>query len=125
MQLHLDIPILLPNNENCSDCRRRLQEMSRRLKGIRSVELSEKDRTLHILFDPAVTSTSVIVEEVRGLGIELERSFAHTRLHLEGLDCADCALTVEKMLSRKNGVIQADVPAAGQTEKYYQGSATP
>ena len=88
--------------------------MTRRLKGVKEVELSAEDRILNLRFDPNLTSASAIEEQVRGLGIKLESSFAHDNLSLEGLDCADCASTIEKMLSRKNGVLWAAVnfPAA-------------
>jgi len=120
MQLHLDIPIVIPKNEDCAHCRRRLQGMSTRLKGVESVELSEKDRTLRLRFDPELTSASAIEEQVRSLGLELERSFAHDRLRLEGLDCADCASTIERMLSRKDGVLWVAVNfPAGQMEVEY------
>ena len=60
MQLRLDIPIVIPKNEDCAHCRRRLQGMSTRLKGVESVELSEKDRTLRLRFDPDLTSASIM-----------------------------------------------------------------
>ncbi|UCF96989.1 MAG: cadmium-translocating P-type ATPase [Spirochaetaceae bacterium] len=120
MQLHLDIPVVIPKNEDCAHCRLRLQEMAARLKGIDSAELSDLDRVLRVRFDPNLTSASAIEEEVRSLGIELEANFAHDRLHLEGLDCADCASTIEKMLSRKDGILWAAVnfPAATMEVEY-------
>jgi Cd2+/Zn2+-exporting ATPase len=120
MQLHLDIPVAIPKNEDCAHCRRRLQEMSGRLKGVESVELSEQGRTLSLRFDPALTSASAIEEQVRNLGVELERSFAHDRLSLKGLDCADCASTIERMLSNKDGVLWVAVNfPAGQMDVEY------
>jgi Cd2+/Zn2+-exporting ATPase len=120
MKLQLDMPVVIPRNEDCVHCRRRLQEMSGRLKGVESAELSEQDRTLHLRFDPDLTNASAIEEQVRKLGIKLERSFAHDRLSLDGLDCADCASTIEKMLSRKEGVVWVAVNfPAGQLEVEY------
>ena len=89
MQIDLDVPVVIPKNEDCEHCRRRLREMSARLTGIESVELAEGGRTLHLRFDPDLTSASAIEEQVRELGVKLESSFAHDRLDLEGLDCAD------------------------------------
>jgi Cd2+/Zn2+-exporting ATPase len=120
MQLRLDIPVVIPKNEDCAHCRLRLQEMAGRLKGVEQVELSEQDRTLSLSFDPNLTSASAIESQVRRLGIELESSFAHDRLHLQGLDCADCAATIENMLSRKDGVLWAAVNfPAGTMEVEY------
>jgi len=123
MQLQLDIPVVIPKNEDCAHCRRRLQEMAGRLKGVESVELSEQERTLHLRFDPGLTSASAVEQQVRRLGVKLERSFAHDRLSLEGLDCADCASTIERMLSRKEGVLWVAVnfPAAQMEVEYDPG----
>ena len=120
MQLNLDIPVVIPGNADCAHCRRRLQEMSARLKGVDSVELSEQDRTLHLRFDSDLTNASAIEKQVRDLGVELEGSFAHDILNLEGLDCADCANTIERMLCRKDGVLWVAVNfPAGQMEVEY------
>ena len=120
MQIDVDVPVVIPKNEDCEHCRRRLREMSARLTGIESVELAEGGRTLHLRFDPDLTTASAIEEQVRELGIKLEDSFAHDRLALEGLDCADCASTIERALSRKNGVLWVAVNfPAGQMEVEY------
>jgi Cd2+/Zn2+-exporting ATPase len=123
MQLDLDIPVVIPRNEDCEHCRRRLREMSSRINGIESVELSGGGRTLHLRFDPDMTSASAIERQVRELGVKLEGRFAHDRLALEGLDCADCASTIERTLSRKNGVLWVAVNfPAGQMEVEYDPS---
>ena len=118
--MRLGIPVVMPTNENCAHCRLRLQEMAGRLKGVASAELSDQDRTLSLSLDPALTNISTIEKEVRNLGSRLESSFAHERLHLQGLDCADCASTIEKLLSRKEGVTWVAVNfAAGTMEVEY------
>ncbi|MEE9306294.1 MAG: cation transporter [Spirochaetia bacterium] len=120
MQLQLEIPVVIPKNEDCAHCRLRLQEMAGRLKGVETAELSEQDRILSLNYDPNLASSSAIEREVQNLGIELERSFAHDRLRLQGLDCADCAATIEKMLSRKDGVLWVAVnfPASTMEVEY-------
>jgi Cd2+/Zn2+-exporting ATPase len=123
MQLDLDVPIVLPKNDGCAHCRQRLREMSARLKGIESAEISESGPALHLRFDPDLTSASAIEKQVRDIGAKLESSFAHDRLSLEGLDCADCASTIERMLSRKEGVIWVAVNfPAGDMEIEYDPS---
>jgi len=123
MHLDLDVPVVIPKNEDCEHCRRRLREMSARLTGVESVELAEGGRRLHLRFDPDLTSATAIEEQVRELGVKLEGSFAHDRLALEGLDCADCASTIERALSRKDGILWVAVNfPAGQMEVEYDPS---
>ncbi len=57
---------------------------------------------------------------MQNIGNKLERSFAHDQLRLQGLDCADCAATIEKMLSRKDGVLWVAVnfPASTMEVEY-------
>jgi Cd2+/Zn2+-exporting ATPase len=120
VQLSFNVPVILPVNENCDRCRRRLQERVARLKGVQEVELSAESGTLQVCFDPTLTSASEIEEQVRSIGMRLDRSFSHQRMDLQGLDCADCASTIERMLVRKDGVLWAAVsfPAAAMEVEY-------
>ncbi len=120
MQLSFSVPVILPVNENCDRCRRRLQDRVARLKGVEEVEISTESGTLQVRFDPGLTSASEIEKQVRSIGIRLDRSFSHQRMDLQGLDCADCASTIERMLTRKDGVLWAAVsfPAATMEVEY-------
>ncbi len=115
MQQSLDIPVNLPSLEDCGRCRDRLQEGLQRLAGVQGVALSPGGENLSVRYDPALISAPRLQEEVRRIGARLGASYAHRLLEVQGLDCADCAATVEKMLTRRAGVLWAAVNVASST----------
>jgi Cd2+/Zn2+-exporting ATPase len=109
MHLSLDVPVVLPSGEDCGRCRDRLREGLGRLKGVQGIELDEGGGSLSVRYDPALISAPRLREEARRIGARLGESYAHRVLTARGLDCADCAATVEKMLTRHPGVLWASV----------------
>jgi Cd2+/Zn2+-exporting ATPase len=115
MQQTLDIPVVLPSGQDCGRCRNRLREGLGRLPGVQSVALAEGGASLSVRYDPARVSPPRLREEAQRIGARLGESYAHRVLEVRGLDCADCASTVEKMLARRPGVLWAAVNAAAGT----------
>jgi Cd2+/Zn2+-exporting ATPase len=105
----LEVPVLLPDSGECKHCRDRLQDMVGRLRGVQEAKLDAEGLRLEVRFDPALTSAADIEREARAIGLRLGSRFAHERLDVPGLECADCAPALEKMLSRKDGVLWAAV----------------
>jgi len=127
MQHSLDIPVVLPAGNDCGRCRDRLKEGLGRLAGVQGIALAPGGESFAVRYDPALISVSRLREEARRIAGRLGESYAHRVLEVRGLDCADCAATVEKMLSRRPGVLWAAVNvAAGSLEvEYDPGRLTP
>ena len=127
MQQSLDIPVVLPTGGDCGRCRDRLREGLGRLNGVKGISLAQGGESLSVRYDPALISAPRLQEEARRIGARLGQSYAHRVLEVQGLDCADCAATVEKMLTRRPGVLWAAVNVSSATVEveYDPGKLTP
>jgi len=99
--------LLLPQGVECRPCVRRLEERVRAYRGIEMAHLDtdgDKPRFC-VHYDPNL----VTVEYVRAIAVEegahLSWRYRHETLPVRGLDCADCAQTLETGLERLDGVL--------------------
>jgi len=113
-KLKLEIPLLLPNNGNCADCIQRLQEALRLHKGIEEahVDRSSDPPRLCLHYDPNLISLAEVERHARQAGVTVQQRYRHRELHLEGMDCADCAIKLEKGVTRLPGVLHCTVDFA-------------
>jgi len=113
-KLKLEIPLLLPENGDCADCVRRLQEALRLHKGIEEahVDQSGDPPRLCLHYDPDLLSLAEVERYARQEGIAVQQRYRHRELRLEGLDCADCAAKLEKGVGRLDGVFYTTVDFA-------------
>jgi len=120
--VRLQIPVLLPENGDCADCVRRLQEALRLHKGIEEAHVDQAGDLprLCLHYDPNLISLAEVEQHARQEGIAIQQRYRHQELHLEGMDCADCALKLEKGVARLDGVLHcaADFPVAKMWVEY-------
>lgn len=105
----LKIPFSLPGQEECSLCAGRLRASLLESRGVTAADIDCSTYTLTIDYDPIITSVEDIEKRAGEVGLELSRRFGHRTLNLAGLDCPDCAQTIEKGLKHINGVLWASV----------------
>lgn len=77
--------------------------------GIRSVDVDPDHTRFFIEYDPLLISIDDIERRAKDVGVECEKRFEHETLKITGLDCADCALTVEKTVSNLPGILHVSV----------------
>jgi len=113
-KLKLEIPLLLPENGDCADCIQRLQEALRLHKGIEEVHVDQSSDPprLCLHYDPNLISLAEVERHARQEGITVQQRYRHRELRLEGMDCADCALKLEKGVTRLDGVLHCAVDFA-------------
>ncbi len=113
-KLKLEIPVLLPENGECADCVQRLQDTLRRHKGIEEshVDQSGDPSRLCLHYDPNLISLAKVERHARQEGITIQQRYRHRDLRVEGMDCADCALKLEKGVGRLDGVLHTAVDFA-------------
>jgi len=106
----LDIPVILPDYYNdCERCLDRLKDTLEELEGVYRVAIDIKKHSIALTYDTSLISFERIEERARQLGIEVAERYVHEALPLEGLDCPDCALKLEKAVGRINGVLWSSV----------------
>ncbi len=113
-RLKLEIPVLLPENSECPDCVQRLQDALHLRKGIEKahVDQSGDPPRLCLHYDPNLISLAELERQARHAGITVQQRYRHRDLRLEGMDCADCALKLEKGVGQLDGVFHTAVDFA-------------
>ncbi len=106
----LDIPVVLPDYyEDCERCLERLKNALLELDGVADVDIDPQHSSISLTFDTNIISVDRIEERARQLGIEIAEKYAHESLPLDGLDCPDCAIKLEKAVERMGGVLWSSV----------------
>jgi len=95
---HIELPI---SGMTCAACSARLEKNLNKLPGVKAaVNLaSEKAR---IEFDPAQASPAELVKAIQKTGFSVPDQ--EVVLELEGMTCAACAMRIEKVLNRIDGI---------------------
>lgn len=121
----IDAEVLLPPGVNgdpygCDGCAERVATRLRTLPGVATVRVQPAPMRLLYSYE----STRVTPDDVRDLVAQemagLEARYIHRVLAIEGMDCADCAMTLERGVARLRGVEHAAVNfgAARMTLEY-------
>ena len=105
----VEVPLLLPTKDECQNCVVRLKESMEQTKGVEEVTLAPRGGTLTVHFDPDLLTVRSLEERARDACGALAERYCHQTLVLGGLDCADCARSVERAVARRPGVLYATV----------------
>ncbi len=110
----LSLPQLLPpESASCSHCLTRLSDLLKATTGITEAEVNQSTGVATVHYDPNVISLSRLEELVQREGIRLGEAYAHREVPVEGMDCADCAMTLERGVGRLQGVTWVSINFAG------------
>ncbi|HID64095.1 MAG TPA: hypothetical protein EYP49_15360, partial [Anaerolineae bacterium] len=119
-KVKLEIPLVLPENGECERCVARLQEALLARKGVAqahvvtapALRLRSGQARLCLHYDPNLISLDEVKKAAREEGVAIERRFHHEALPIVGMDCADCARTLEKGVEQLDGVLWASATFA-------------
>jgi len=116
-RIQIEVNLLLPAGNGCEQCQERLQQRVQSYRGIEEAHVEREGDTPRfcIHYDPNLIS----VDYIRALAVEegarLEMRYRHETLPVTGLDCADCAHTLESSLGRLDGVLWVSANFAAST----------
>ena len=98
----------------CEACAERVAAELRALPGVRQTAVEENSGALRVDFDPAAVSPDRLSERARAAADALAARYDHRSYRIGGMDCANCALSIEKSVQSLPGVTTARVnfPAA-------------
>ncbi len=116
-KLQLEIPLLLPDVPDEKDqCITRLLERIKYYKGIQKAHIDQRDGDtcfcLH--YDPDQLSLSNVRRLAEQEGANITNRYHHRTLHITDMDCGDCASSIEHILNRMPGIINAAVNYAAE-----------
>jgi Cd2+/Zn2+-exporting ATPase len=101
------VPALLPDGPYCGDCVERLSEALDSTHGVESVEIDPARATVEVAYDPSILSAEHLEAAAERAGIDIAERISHEAYRVRGLDCPDCAATVDKSVSYLDGVLAA------------------
>ena len=111
-KIKLDLPVILPANGDCQPCTERLLTALRQRDGVFEAHLDYNGgqaAQLCLHYDPALVTMAAVEQQAREAGIGVQQRYRHRELTIEGMDCADCALKLERGVGQLNGVLQTVV----------------
>jgi Cu+-exporting ATPase len=98
---------------SCAACASRIEKSLAKLEGVESAAVNFAAEKVTVAYDPAIVSTSGIVEKIETLGFAAITDKAE--LAITGMHCAACSARIERVVGKLPGVLQATVNLA--TEK--------
>ena len=96
---------------DCADCAISIEKSLNSMPGVESAQVSFAAATADVRYDPSTVKRETIVERISDLGYNVEgaNQAGSLEFNLEGMDCGDCALTIEKAVAALPGVTSANV----------------
>lgn len=108
LTLRMDLPILLPEvGDERDQCVERLQEQVLAHKGIQRAHIHREDgrASLCLHYDPNLLPLERVRRIAEQTGAQVASRYRHQTFRVTDMDCADCALSIEHILSRQTGII--------------------
>ncbi|MDH4139556.1 MAG: heavy metal translocating P-type ATPase [Coriobacteriia bacterium] len=122
----LSIPVAIPGGERCQACVAEIREAVDALPGVGSVEVDAGTSMLAVRFDAQAVTRETLVAEVERIGHDVSSAIGHAAWRVTGLDCPDCARTVDKSVGYLDGVLSASLNfASGVLSVEYDASEDP
>lgn len=101
---HVDIAV---RGMTCANCSSRIERNLKKLAGVTDANVNLATEKAHVEFDQGVLEPEDIVASIQKSGYDAVIS--HVTISVGGMDCASCALRVEKALGKLDGVLEANV----------------
>ena len=113
----IEISLLLPQGRACESCLERLQERVQSYRGIEVAHIDGESDPVRfcIHYDPNLANVDYVQAIATEEGANLEWRYRHETLTISGLDCADCARTLEASIGRLPGVAWVSANFAAST----------
>src|SRR5690242_10508606 len=101
----VDILLDGPEKSTCEPC---MQQFLRTTEGIKMVDVDRRGTCLTITYDDAHLPLPRVQDVIAHAQSNVSEQMQHETLVLTGLDCADCATTLERGVKRLTGVIHVN-----------------
>ena len=109
----VELPLVEP--DDCAVCADRLRAGLANHRGVVGVEPVAGRDAIRVRYDPDLCSLDCLDGAARELRLDLEGAYAHRICRIDGMDCADCAQTIERAISRLEGVTNVAVSFPAET----------
>ncbi|MEL7674581.1 MAG: heavy metal translocating P-type ATPase, partial [Chloroflexota bacterium] len=96
----------------CANCVATVERNVRKLDGVREANVNFASEKLSLVYDDSLLSTGDIIARVRKAGYDVPEQTLE--LPIVGMDCVNCAQSVERALRKVEGVVEANVNLASE-----------
>ncbi len=96
----------------CANCAMTIERNLKRQAGVEDANVNFANEHAVVVYDPGVLSTADLVHVVEDIGYGV--ATAKIDLPIAGMTCANCAMTIERVLTRLDGVLSANVNFANE-----------
>ena len=109
-----DRSITLPvSGMTCANCAMTIERALGKLPGVLAAAVNFASEQARVTFDPREVTPELIVKKIEGAGFSVVT--ARAEFPVTGMTCANCAMTIERVLNRKvEGVVSAAVNFASE-----------
>ncbi|MHC4251086.1 MAG: heavy metal translocating P-type ATPase, partial [Planctomycetota bacterium] len=97
----------------CVNCAGNIERGLKGLSGVENAAVNFATEKVTVAYDASIANEASIVGKIRDVGYDVAAS--KTEIAITGMTCANCAATIERVLSKTAGVLSASVNLA--TEK--------
>lgn len=115
--LEVELATVLPAVDSERDqCVARLSEGVAGLTGVDGIHVHDRDGRVVVCahYDPARQSLQRLDRALRRVGAQVSDRYRHATLRVTGMDCGDCAASIEHVLGRSAGVLAVSVSYAAE-----------
>jgi Cu+-exporting ATPase len=98
----------------CATCAATIEKVLKKTDGVNSANVNFGTEKATIEYDPAKVSKDDLISKIREVGYDVGEAQTIT-IPIQGMTCASCVATIEKALSKQEGVLNVAVNLA--TEK--------
>ena len=91
----------------CANCVATVERNVRKLDGVREANVNFASERLTLVYDDSLLKASDVIARIRKAGYDVPEQTLD--LAIVGMDCVNCAQTVERSLRKVSGVIEANV----------------
>ncbi len=109
----VDLPLVGP--DDCAACAERLRDGLAVHRGVVGVQPVAGGDAVRVSYDPDLCSLDCLESTAKELRLDLVGAYAHRVCRVEGMDCADCAQTIERAVGRLDGVTNVAVSFPAQS----------
>ncbi|MDT2831002.1 heavy metal translocating P-type ATPase [Vagococcus carniphilus] len=99
----------------CASCAQTVEKVTSKLPGMTEASVNLATEKLSVTYDDSVLNEEEIIKAVDQAGYQVVTQGNHIQYDIDGMTCASCSQTVEKVVNKLEGVKEAAVNLA--TEK--------
>ena len=99
----------------CAACSTAVERAVRKLPGITEANVNLTAENLHLSYDESQVSLDNVVRAVDDAGYKAVIPSQHAQLDIQGMTCASCSATVERVVGKLPGVQNANVNLSAET----------